>query len=113
MKIIHKIATILLFIAFGSSMAMAKTPTPEYLLQIKNHKFTPDTLEIPADKKFKLVIENLDNTLEEFESDDLRKEKLVGAGKKITISVGALDAGEYKFYGDFHKKTARGKIIVK
>lgn len=85
----------------------------EYLIQIKDHKFMPSNLEIPANKKFNLVIENLDKTLEEFESDDLKKEKLVGAGKKITIPVNALKAGEYKFYGDFHQKTAQGKIVVK
>ncbi len=85
----------------------------EYLIQIKDHKFTPEQIEIPANKNFKLVIENLDKTLEEFESDDLHKEKLVNAGKKVTIPVNALKAGEYKFYGDFHQKTAQGKIIVK
>ena len=85
----------------------------EYLIQIKDHKFSPEKLEIKAGSDFVLVIENLDKTLEEFESDDLKKEKLVRAGKKISIPVSALKAGEYKFYGDFHQKTAQGKIIVK
>ena len=65
-----------------------------------------------ANTKFKIIVENLDNTIEEFESDDLKKEKLIGAGKKITLQISPLKAGEYKFYGDFHQKTAQGKIIV-
>lgn len=85
----------------------------EFLIQIKNHQFEPAILEVAAGEKFKLVIENLDKTLEEFESGDLKKEKLVGAGKKITIVVLPLKAGEYRFFGDFHQKTAQGKIIVK
>jgi len=85
----------------------------EYLVQIKDHKFQPEVIEIAAGERFILVIENLDKTLEEFESDDLKKEKLVHAGKKITIPVNPLKAGEYKFYGDFHQKTAQGKIIIK
>jgi len=85
----------------------------EFLVQIKNHKFIPEIIEVSADKPFQLQVENLDNTIEEFESDDLKKEKLVGANKKITLKIQALKAGEYKFYGDFHQKTAQGKIIVK
>ncbi|MBU6338931.1 MAG: cupredoxin domain-containing protein [Rickettsiales bacterium] len=85
----------------------------EYLVQIKDHKFTPNSIEVPANQKFNLVIENLDKTLEEFESVDLKKEKLVSSGKKITISINPLKAGEYNFFGDFHQKTAQGKIIVK
>ena len=85
----------------------------EFLIQIKDHKFEPAQVVVPANEKFRLVIENLDKTLEEFESVDLKKEKLVGAGKKITINVQALKSGEYKFFGDFHQKTAQGKIVVK
>ena len=85
----------------------------EFLVQIKNHKFIPDVINAESNKAFRLVIENLDNTLEEFESDDLKKEKLVGANKKIIINIQPLKSGEYKFYGDFHQKTAQGKIIIK
>lgn len=85
----------------------------EFLVQIKDHKFTPEKIEVPANQEFKLIVENLDKTLEEFESVDLKKEKLVGAGKKITIPVSALKTGEYKFFGDFHQKTAQGVVVVK
>lgn len=87
--------------------------TTEFLVQIKNHRFEPSEITTQPNQKFTLIIENLDSTLEEFESDDLKKEKLVGAGKKISLPINALKAGEYKFYGDFHQKTAQGKIIVK
>lgn len=105
------IKIICLSFALNASQAFAESK--EFLVQIKDHKFSPVEIEVPENQKFKLVVENLDKTLEEFESDDLRREKLVGAGKKITILVGPLKTGEYKFYGDFHQKTARGKIIVK
>ncbi len=110
MKIkIISLTALLVLLTANPSFAEEK----EYLIKIKDHKFLPNIIEIPSNEKFKLVIENLDQTLEEFESDDLKKEKLVGSGKKITISVNALKTGEYKFYGDFHQKTAQGKIIVK
>ena len=84
-----------------------------FLVQIKNNKFEPSKIEVPAGEKFTLTIENLDKTLEEFESNDLKKEKLVGAGKKINILIQPLKSGEYKFFGDFHQKTAQGIILVK
>lgn len=102
--------TAITFLSIFSSALAAKE---EYLIQIKEHKFVPEILEIPAKKEFVLIVENLDKTLEEFESDDLKKEKLVRAGKKIKLNIQALEAGEYRFYGDFHQKTAQGKIIAK
>ncbi len=96
---------------FASSQVFAADN--EFLVQIKDHKFEPSEITVSANQDFKLIIENTDNTLEEFESNDLKKEKLVGAGKKITIPVKALKVGEYKFFGDFHQKTAQGKVIVR
>jgi hypothetical protein len=84
-----------------------------FTIQIENHKFKPEILEVPADIAFTLTIENLDKTVEEFESDDLRQEKIIGGGKKINLEIKPLKVGEYKFFGEFHSKTAQGKIIVK
>lgn len=100
-------------LAFVISISQAFAADLEFLIQIKDHKFLPEKIEVPAEKPFKLIIENLDKTLEEFESGDLKKEKLVGAGKKIIIPISPLKSGEYKFFGDFHQKTAQGKIIAK
>jgi plastocyanin len=85
----------------------------EYVTQIKDHKFEPANIEVAAGEKFKLIIENLDPNLEEFESVDLKKEKLINGNKKVAIAIGPLKSGEYKFFGDFHQKTAQGKIIAK
>jgi cupredoxin-like protein len=37
-------------------------------LSLKDHQFTPSQLSIPADKRVKLTIKNLDSTPAEFES---------------------------------------------
>ncbi len=85
----------------------------EFTIAIKDHKFIPSTLEVPAHKKFKLIIDNQDETAEEFESHDLSKEKIIMGGKKGTIIITPLEAGEYNFFGDFHAKTTTGKLIAK
>jgi len=106
---------LILILFFYSSFCLAQDTDfkDEIVIKIKNHRFEPDIINVPADTKFKITVENLDNTIEEFESDDLKKEKLIGAGKKISLQISPIKAGEYKFYGDFHQKTAQGKIIAK
>lgn len=84
-----------------------------YTTKIINHKFEPATIEVPANQKFRLIVKNEDKTLEEFESHDLRKEKLVGGQKSIKLNIKALKPGKYNFFGEFHPKTAQGTIIVK
>jgi plastocyanin len=109
MKKIFAILT-LTFFAINSE---AKSAAPEFKIQIKDHKFIPNTITVPADQKIKLIVENLDSTIEEFESADLNREKLVGGGKSITIMVGPLEPKKYNFFGEFHQKTAQGTLIVK
>ena len=86
---------------------------PEFSLSIENHKFTPDKLEVPAGKKVKLIVENKDATPEEFESHQLKIEKVIPGKSKATIFVGPLKPGEYKFVGEFNEKTAKGVIVAK
>lgn len=85
----------------------------EYRLVIKDHRFEPANVVIPAGRKIKLVIENLDSTPEEFESHQLNREKIVPARGKVSVFLGPLDPGTYPFFGEFNPKTATGNIIVK
>ena len=82
-------------------------------LHIKDHKFTPEVVELPADKKVNITVYNDDPTIEEFESLDLKREKIVLGNSSIKIVLGPLAPGEYKFFGDFHQESAQGKIIVR
>ena len=85
----------------------------EFSLSIKDHKFTPDEITIPANTKVKLVVKNLDPTPEEFESEQLHREKVIQGNSQAIIYIGPLDAGSYPFIGEFHSDTAKGRIIVK
>jgi high-affinity iron transporter len=83
------------------------------LLVFHNHRFEPARIEVPAHQKFKLMVKNTDDTADEFESTDLNREKLVTPGQTITVFLGPLDPGEYKFFGDFHQDTAQGILVAK
>ncbi|MDH4133332.1 MAG: cupredoxin domain-containing protein [Gammaproteobacteria bacterium] len=92
---------------------LAHAETPVYQLVIKNHRFEPNSLTVPAGQKFRLVVENQDPTPEEFESHTLNREKIVPGNGRITLNLGPLDAGSYSFFGEFNPKTATGKLIVR
>jgi hypothetical protein len=56
---------------------------------------------------------NLDRDAMELESDSLKIEKAVPAGKDVTIKVKAQKPGRYEFFDEYNEKTARGALIVK
>src|SRR5207244_11923341 len=95
--------------ALGLSLTagFAAAQESEFRLVIKDHKFVPAEITVPAGKKIKLVIENQDATAEEFESYELNREKVVPGKGQITIFVGPLSPGHYPFFGDFHTHTSK------
>jgi len=103
-----------LALAFVLSTSLAAfAQDADVAIAIKDHKFSPDRIEIPAGKKVKLVVDNQDATPEEFESNSMKIEKVIPGKSKATIYVGPLKAGEYKFAGEFNEKTAKGVIVAK
>jgi len=84
-----------------------------FKLTIRNHRFEPAELAVPAGQKIKLEIENQDATPEEFESYELNREKVVPAKATVVIFVGPLKPGRYPFFGDFNKESAKGELIAK
>jgi len=84
----------------------------EVKIAIKDHKFVPNIVEVPKSTKIRLIIHNEDSTVEEFESHDLHREKIVMPNESINIILAPLAPGKYEFFGDFHQNTAQGFIIV-
>ena len=98
---------------FLSTALVAFAQDKEFAITIKDHRFTPDRVEIPAGQKVKFVVDNQDATPEEFESNSMKIEKVIPGKSKATIFVGPLKAGEYKFVGEFNEKTAKGVVVAK
>lgn len=87
--------------------------TPTFEIVIKNHKFEPLSLDVPANKKVKLIVKNQDPTPEEFESYELNREKVIAGNSQAVIFIGPLEPGTYPYFGEFNAATAQGKIIAK
>ena len=86
---------------------------PSFQLVIKAGRFLPDTIEVPANTKFRLLIRNEGPGAEEFESVELRKEKVLAPGASSFLIFQPLKPGSYKFFGEFHPETAQGRIVAK
>lgn len=111
---IVRFACAILFAVFVMSFTnVSAFAEEERTLVIKNHKFSPDKIEIPANTRVKLVIDNQDATPEEFESHALHIEKVIAPKSRGVVRVGPLKPGSYNFVGEFHEDTARGTIVVK
>jgi plastocyanin len=102
-------AALLMTLAFGAFAAGEQ----EFSVVIEKNRFTPARIEVPAGQKVKLNIDNRDATAEEFESVEMKIEKVIPPRSKATVYLGPLKAGEYPFIGEFHEKTAFGIVVAK
>ena len=55
---------------------------------------------------------NADPTPAEFESFELRREKVVAPGQEVTLYIGPLKPGSYEFFDDFNP-SARGHVVAR
>mgnify|MGYP003601710461 CR=1 FL=1 len=81
-------------------------------IAIKDHRFYPSVIKVPAGQKIKLVFTNMDATPEEPESQSLGFEKVIPGGGRATVFVKPLKAGSYSFFGEFNQATAQGVLVV-
>jgi cupredoxin-like protein len=96
------------FLAMGAAAARAD----DYVLTIKDHQFTPTEIKIPANKRVQITVVNDDATPEEFESKEMKVEKVIPGKSKGVVRVGPLKPGRYPFFGEFHEATAKGTLIA-
>jgi heme/copper-type cytochrome/quinol oxidase subunit 2 len=82
-------------------------------LELTGHRFTPTEFTAPANQKFQIHVTNHDSTPAEFESHDLKVERIVVPGGTVTVSAGPLKPGTYQFFDDYHSDEAHGTVTVK
>lgn len=96
--------------AFGLTSAHAVAQ--EFNLVIRNHKFEPQEIRVPAGKRVSIYVTNEDSSAEEFESPALKVEKVIPGKSKGLVRIGPLAPGRYEFVGEFHADTAKGVVIA-
>ena len=81
-------------------------------LTLKDHRFTPAELRVPAGQPLEIVVTNADPLADEFDSSDLKVEKVIAGGQSGTVRIHPLAAGRYTFAGEYHAATAQGVLIA-
>jgi plastocyanin len=102
---------LVLMLTAGASVGGAAA-AQEFNLAIRNHKFEPAEIRVPAGKRVSIYVSNEDATPEEFESAALKVEKVIPGKSKGLVRIGPLAPGRYEFIGDFHSDTAKGVVIA-
>jgi plastocyanin domain-containing protein len=97
-------------VAVAGAASAADAP-PEIALTIDKDQFQPSEIKVKANTPFVLVVTNKNPKAAEFESKDLRVEKVVPAGKTVNVRIRALKPGTYAFFDDFNK-AATGRIVA-
>lgn len=86
---------------------------PTLTLVAKGGSWEPRILQAPSGIRFRLIIKNLGPGSVEFESRELRKEKVLSEGAESFLIFAPLHAGTYEFFDEFHPQGAAGQIIVR
>jgi hypothetical protein len=102
-----------LFALFSLAAVNTARADVEISLSYKDKKFDPPEIGAPANTAIVIKFRNLDKDAMELESDSLKIEKVVAAGKDATIKVKAQKPGRYEFFDEYNEKTARGALVVK
>jgi hypothetical protein len=104
-----KLAIAILILAAAPVTAMADQAIP---VTLQNHKFNPAEIHVKANAPSMIQLTNKDATAEEFDSSDLKVEKVVAGNSSGNVRLRALAPGKYHFMGEYHSETAQGVVIA-
>jgi hypothetical protein len=110
MRINRKIAIFAATVLLAGAAHAADLPT--FRLEMSDGKLNPARIEVPAGQRIKIEVRNTGKGAAEFESVQLRKEKVLAPGADSFVVIAPLEPGEYKFFDDFHQQ-AQGVIVAK
>jgi len=79
---------------------------------LKDHKFSPTEIQVKANTVTLLSVTNTDATVEEFDSDALKVEKIIPANNTGIVRLRPLAPGRYPFEGEYHADTAQGVVVA-
>src|ERR1700743_2095038 len=100
---------LLVALVLAATPALADDPIP---VTLQDHKFSPAETHVKANTPTIIALTNKDATAEEFDSSDLKVEKVVAGKSSGNVRLRALAPGRYHFMGEYHSETAQGVVIA-
>jgi hypothetical protein len=81
-------------------------------ITLRDHRFEPAELHVPAGKRILLTVVNADPLSEEFDSSALKVEKVIAGKSQGIVRFGPLSPASYDFIGEYHEDTAKGRVVA-
>lgn len=95
-----------------ASAAASLSDMPLEIITLKDHRYTPEVITVPAGQKIRIEITNRDATADDFDSADLHVDRDLKPHERAAFVIGPLKEGHYKFKGELHAATAHGEVIA-
>ncbi len=107
-------STLLVIAALAAGVCASARAEDSYsaTITIRNHRFEPSELRVPAGKRITLTVINADPLSEEFDSSALKVEKVIAGKAQGVVHISPLRPGRYDFIGEYHEDTAKGEVIA-
>ena len=101
-------------IALASAMAApARAEDPAtYEIKLEGQTFTPAEIRVEAGKPFIIKFTNANAAPAEFESIDLKIEKIAPPNTTVMVRAQAVDKGTYVFVDEFQEDVAKGTVVA-
>lgn len=109
----HCLCRLLLVLAMGFVGNAAADELPTFQVTAKAGQLIPARLEVPAGVKIKIQIRNEGPGPTEFESSELRVEKVLAPGASSFVVLHPLKPGTYRFFDEFHPATGECLVVAK
>ena len=90
---------------------MARRRLPTISVELKDGVLTPAGRSA-GETRFRLELKNAGTTPAEFESSELKKEKVLAPGTTSSLIFRTLEAGEHPFFDDFHPEAKVSRCEV-
>ncbi len=102
----------LFVLAAAAALAAPAAPSVRVDLTLQDHRFTPSEITVPAGVPVEIRLLNRDGAMEELDSEDLGVEQDVTPHGEARFTLPPMRPGLYRFMGELHSDTARGRIVV-
>jgi hypothetical protein len=107
----YMLAFLLCFLAVAAPARAEEEQS--FRIEFRDGKIEPLRLEVPAKSRIRLQLVNLGDTPAEFESTELRKEKVLAPKSESVMVIRTLDPDEYSFFDDFHPGSPPAILVAK
>jgi hypothetical protein len=111
-RVFFRLCAVAIFATAFAGAALAEDEAT-FGIEFNDGVVAPQRLEVPANRRLVIELVNKGKSPAEFESRELRKEKVLAPESSSSLVIRSLDPGEYDFFDDFHPDAPPARLVAK